>query len=94
MTGVLFHICELIGSEMIWPHLRGTSSRESAREAQIFMQRLEINDPKLLEECMEQLEVHQAFVEARDATKMKILEAVRTGFCQPRAEGYANLPCD
>ena len=49
MTRVLFHICELIGSEMIWPHLRGTSSRESAREAQIVMQRLEINDPKLLE---------------------------------------------
>ena len=30
--------------------------------------------------------MHQAFVNARDSTKVEILEAVRVGFCQPGAE--------
>ena len=63
MTGILTHICELIGSEMIWAHLRGTISGESAREAQIFMQYLKMNDPKLLEDIAERLEVEKAFLQ-------------------------------
>ena len=66
MTAELSHICELIGSEMIWGHLRGVISHESAREAQIFMQRLKMNDPKLLQEIAERLEVDKASLKPLD----------------------------